>query len=41
MSHTSESWHMNDGDCDSILSCDSSDDKDGSERLMRLSIKDK
>ena len=32
---------MNDVGCNSLLSCDFSDDEDGSEKLMRLSIKDK
>ena len=41
MSHSSRNWHMNDGDCNRILSCDCSADEDRSEKLMRLSIKDK
>ena len=41
MSHSSRNWHMNDVDCDGILSCDCSEDEDSSERLMRLSVKDK
>ena len=41
MSHSSRNWHTNDGDCDSILSCDCSTDEDSLKRLMRLSIKDK
>ena len=32
---------MNDVDCNSILSCDCIDDEDSSERLIRLSTKDK
>ena len=34
--------HMNDVECDSILSCDcSSDERDSSQWLLRLSTKDK
>ena len=41
MPHGHENWHTNDVDCDGILSCDCSYDKDSSWRVMRLSIKDK
>ena len=41
MSHHSRNWHINDVDCNGILSCDCSDDEDSSKRLMRLCIKEK
>ena len=34
ISHHGKNWHVNDVDCDSILSHDCNDDEDTSKRLM-------
>ena len=34
MSHHSKNWHMSDFECNSILSCDCSDDEDSSKILI-------